>query len=44
MITSSSGLEEHAGFFRLSMKGKFDVYQLEKGYVHIINMRLATLR
>ena len=26
--TSPSHLEAHAGFFRLSMKGKFDVYLL----------------
>ena len=26
--TSPSCLEAHAGFFRLSMKGKFDVYLL----------------
>ena len=27
--TSISRLEAHAGFFRLSMKGKFDVYLLQ---------------
>ena len=31
--TSQSLLEAHAGFFRLSIKGKFDVY------FHIINTR-----
>ena len=28
MSTNPSCLEAHAGFFRLSMKGKFDVYFL----------------
>ena len=38
--TSSSHLEAHAGFFRLPMKGKFDVYLLgnfgKKVNFHII--------
>jgi hypothetical protein len=40
--TSLSPLEAHAGFFRLYMKGKFDVYLLwhfgKKNDFHIINM------
>ena len=39
--TSTSCLEAHAGFFRVSMKGKFDVYWLwafgKKVDFHIIN-------
>ena len=36
-ITSSSCLDAHAGFFRLSMKEKFTVTFLEKVVFHIIN-------